>query len=382
MLSKLIIVPNSGLYKKKGTYYIINTLKDFFFDLLQADRNFEIHILAIALTFNKEHFIEKIDNEKIFIHELFSFCTKIHILLLRYINSIFIILKIIRTTKNSFVYIFFPGNISLITSYICLLLKKDFGLYIRGDISSEGIFKKILYKKAIKKAKFCIVTGQKLLNETQKINIKCELVFPMIKFNKEDIGKELKESNTNNYFRFVTVGRLSEAKGIYDLLLAFNNLYKKRNDIELILIGIPPDNEKHRLLNFIDELNIPVIRRIGAIKDEKELKKEYDKANCFILSSHHEGFPRVLYEAMIFGVPIITTDLPGIIHEMKEYINCIKYPVGDTEKLASRMELILLDQNLQSKLSHGGMEFMQDLFKMQRGSHAIQLLDQVRIKTT
>ena len=34
-------------------------------------------------------------------------------------------------------------------------------------------------------------------------------------------------------------------------------------------------------------------------------------ASCFVLSSLHEGQPMVLFEAMILGLPIICTDMPG-----------------------------------------------------------------------
>ena len=41
---------------------------------------------------------------------------------------------------------------------------------------------------------------------------------------------------------------------------------------------------------------------------------------------HHEGFPRVLYEAMASALPIFTTFVGGISGRMKNLDNCIEIP--------------------------------------------------------
>ncbi|HAL9276739.1 TPA: glycosyltransferase, partial [Escherichia coli] len=50
------------------------------------------------------------------------------------------------------------------------------------------------------------------------------------------------------------------------------------------------------------------VHLLGRISNPFPLLK---RADCFVLSSNHEGQPMVLFEAMILDKPIISTDITG-----------------------------------------------------------------------
>ena len=67
------------------------------------------------------------------------------------------------------------------------------------------------------------------------------------------------------------------------------------------------------------------------ISNKEELKSFYDNADIFVFTSHDEGFPRVLYEAMASGMPIFTTFVGGISGRMVDAENCFEIPVKNAE---------------------------------------------------
>ncbi len=76
------------------------------------------------------------------------------------------------------------------------------------------------------------------------------------------------------------------------------------------------------------------------IGETKEVEQYYIAADIFVCSSYNESYPRVILEAMLFQLPIITTPIFGIVEQVIEHINGLFYMPGDIEQLAKHtMEL-------------------------------------------
>jgi len=373
MFKKLNIYLNSAIYIKSSDKYVINSDYRFYKQLLDKG-SIKLSINSMGIVFNKYHYLTKISDKRIRVNILFkSKNGKIKSMLNSFISFFKFGLFQIKE-KKSFNYVSIPGNLPLLILLWLQLLNKKYGLYIRGDVNLQNKYIYLFYIRAIKKAEFCIVTGEKLFNDVLSLNKKVEKVHPMIQFSRDDIldNRILKKRNK---FCFLYVGRFSEDKGIYDLLNSFNSFRPLGYDIELQLVGSPPPGELERFSNFYDGLNNNNIILKGSIKEKEELKYIYINADCFILPSHHEGFPRVLYEAMIFHLPIITSDLPGIRYEMKDNINCLKYPIGDISILTDLMKKIVLQKKIRNKISNEGIKFMHSFFKKNKFTHAVQVLN-------
>lgn len=106
-------------------------------------------------------------------------------------------------------------------------------------------------------------------------------------------------------YNFITMGRLSPEKGQDNLIKAFAQFHKGFPDSKLYILGeglLRKDLEK-----LIVELKVEdSVFLVGQVENPFKLMK---KCDCFVLSSHYEGQPMVLLEAMTLGMKILATDI-------------------------------------------------------------------------
>ena len=108
-----------------------------------------------------------------------------------------------------------------------------------------------------------------------------------------------------NDISFVNMGRLSPEKGQDNLIHAFKRFHENSPNSKLYILGSGPLEADLR--NLIEQLNLnDAVYLLGQQEKPFDILK---KCDCFILSSHYEGQPMVLLEAMTLGMNIIATDI-------------------------------------------------------------------------
>ncbi|WP_029233790.1 glycosyltransferase [Butyrivibrio sp. VCB2006] len=108
----------------------------------------------------------------------------------------------------------------------------------------------------------------------------------------------------DNCINFVSMGRLTYAKGQWHLIRAFAELFKTRKNIRLYILGV---GELEGYLNsLIKDYELEdVVYLVGFIENPYSL---LDKMDVFVFPSLYEGFGNALVEAMACGLPCIATD--------------------------------------------------------------------------
>lgn len=130
-------------------------------------------------------------------------------------------------------------------------------------------------------------------------------VIPDPALSRDDLRK-LSENrlirNSQSGCRFLTVGRLVTQKNQAMLLEAFARHCWP--DDTLVIAGDGP--ERDRLVKLADALGIAEqVRFAGHVENVHAL---YAEADVFTLSSHYEGVPAVVIEALAAGLPIAATN--------------------------------------------------------------------------
>lgn len=108
--------------------------------------------------------------------------------------------------------------------------------------------------------------------------------------------------------RFVLhAARLKAQKNQRLLLEAYATLSAASPNVELLVVG--DGSERAALEAYAHERHLPGARFFGFRKD---VDKFFAVADVFCLTSDREGFPNSLVEALAAGVPVVTTDVPGV----------------------------------------------------------------------
>jgi glycosyltransferase involved in cell wall biosynthesis len=153
--------------------------------------------------------------------------------------------------------------------------------------------------------------------------------------------------------RLLFVGRIEAEKGVPELLEAAELLSRRGVTFELKLVGLGALSEE---LSARFPGDVPgLIRVLGAVEDRAKLMQMFGEADVFVLPTHHEGFPRVLYEAMIKSTAVITTMVGGIPGLMRDGENCLAVRVKDAEGIADAVNRLANDPGLLHALGAAGL---------------------------
>lgn len=144
------------------------------------------------------------------------------------------------------------------------------------------------------------------------------------------------------------VSRLIESKGIFELVQALP-LVQEVVPSRLVLAGDGP--ERARIRALVTELGLTESVELTGYVEGAALARLYASAAVFALpTTHDEGFPTVILEAMAAGLPIVTTRTRGPVDHLVEGTHVFFTPPRDPHALAEQLIRILADSDLGTRL--------------------------------
>ena len=126
------------------------------------------------------------------------------------------------------------------------------------------------------------------------------------------------ECRNVEFLKLISVGRLAPQKGYDRLLPIIKRLYDNGHNISLTILG--EGSERNKLEEYIAKNNLEnIVSLPGFTANPYSIIKEHD---LFVCSSRAEGYSTAVTEALILGLPVITTDCSGmreLLGENNEY---------------------------------------------------------------
>jgi glycosyltransferase involved in cell wall biosynthesis len=155
--------------------------------------------------------------------------------------------------------------------------------------------------------------------------------------------EELKRELGLNGATIAFAGRLTAQKSLERALEAI-----VRTDVQLVIAGEGPDREP--LERRARELGVERrVRFVGAQPRERVVEL-FHAADATILSSSWENFPHTVVEALAVGTPVLAMQAGGVAEVVRDGVNGLLVPAGDTAALAAAVERFFADADLRARL--------------------------------
>jgi glycosyltransferase involved in cell wall biosynthesis len=254
------------------------------------------------------------------------------------IKGIFRVKDQIKKTINEFdpgIVYFVPATSSfgLIRDYYFVKqIKKNWKgkilFHIRSRILEEdwNSKKRKFIEKMFKDQK-AIVLGEELVSDLHGLIPKKDIFILPNAIKNEVSEKELKEimknRKKNRKFQILFLSNMDKTKGWPKLLQACKILKEKEFDFECNFVGEwNSQKDKESFNNFVYQNNLEKNVFAHGKKTGEEKNKFLKEANILVFPTEYklEACPRVILEAMMFGLPVISNKIatiPSIIKEDK-----------------------------------------------------------------
>jgi glycosyltransferase involved in cell wall biosynthesis len=160
--------------------------------------------------------------------------------------------------------------------------------------------------------------------------------------NSQCVGQLPRELGLGTSEVVITVTRMTRGKGIPTLLKAAALVHRARPDVRFLLIG-PRESEGPLAVTQAEiEQHAPYVIATGPRSDVPAL---LGLADVFAFpTAHGEGVPRVLLEAALAGVPIVSTSMPGCCEVIRDGWSGFLVPSHTPDCLAARIIDLLRDR--------------------------------------
>lgn len=356
---KILLYDNTQMIVKSGRYYCATGTGEFAKELVQLGHDVTMFGQQVEDSSSTSSF--DILSAGVIVAGMGRKSNKVLSYLLLYLKSIKYILT------SDFVYLFYPTSYRYLP-FVCRLLGKKYGLYIRGDENVNNKISRFLYKNA-----YVVFTVAKyytdMVNEASKKQ-NGHTIRPMISYTDRDVVTD-RVYKAKEMYNLLFLCRIQKEKGIEELLEALFNLTEKGvKNFHLKVVGGGPYLKQVK--DQVKEYGIEEWVSIeGSVNDEDKKRKYYSEADIYILPTYYrEGFPRTLYEAMIFGTPILTTFVSGIPSLMVDGHNCKRIMEHSVKSIEDGLCFAMNSYDTMGIYANNATQTVLQVINPQRLSHA------------
>ena len=352
---------------KKKILFVGNvpvTFKVFFEDFIKLlNKKINFDILTNTQSLNKKNIISDVKYYHVPIKREIGILSDFYCLLK--------IIKFLKTKKYDLIISITPkaGLLSSIASY--LTFSKNKVHIFTGQVWSN---KKFIYKNLLiffdKVICYCSdflvcdsKAQRKYLYKNNLTKKKIEVIghgsicgVDTKKFNSIRNKKKIRKSlNLNkDHLLLIYVGRINYDKGIHLLLKTFENIYKRYDDLRLIIVG----QDEIDLKNLLNKKYFKIYDRIKVFPFTNNVHQYLKASDIFVFPSYREGFGLSVIEALSCGLPVIVSDTYGLKDSFIDKLNGLRFKTGSVNSFKNRLIKMVENKKLRLKYSNNARKFV------------------------
>jgi glycosyltransferase involved in cell wall biosynthesis len=282
--------------------------------------------------------------------------------------------QIIRTSKQRRIII--TSQDPFEAGVVGYLLKKRFGIPLTVQEHADA-FSLVYWRKESLGNRVRYVIGKYLVQQADVVRVVSKRIEKTIrgirptgkitrlpvaidttKFSFEQFDA-VKKTETEE-FRFLSVARFVPQKNFPIMIRAFAVAYRSNPNLQLQIVGDGPERTKIEAeikKEFPETQKACPVSIIGWSHDVAGLMRE---ADAYLLTSNYEGWARVLIEALLVGLPIVTTDVGCAGEVVEQQVHGLVVPVGDTEAMTGAIVRMSTDKNFYTQIKHNVQEIKRE----------------------
>jgi glycosyltransferase involved in cell wall biosynthesis len=273
------------------------------------------------------------------------------------------------------------GGMSDLTSQLALMAAKIKGrpclIWSEGIESSTSFLGKIvgpLVRILIRKSDGVIVSGSASLKFHQDMGIPVERLTVAVdavdndrilkmaeKYPDREVLKDLLGFKGRKIVLFV--GQMIQRKGPDHLLRAFISLHERIPEATLVMVGDGP--MKSELERMCQVQNIQDVIFTGWLQDDEKIA-QYKTADLFVLPTHEDVWGLVINEAMVMGLPILTTTKAGAYLDLVRECNGRVISDANEQDLFNAMHAMLKDNKSLKGMGDRSREIIMGEFRIEQ----------------
>lgn len=238
------------------------------------------------------------------------------------------------------VVVSFVARVNILTFFALRNSKVFHVVSERNDPKRDkrGLIVKILTKLLYKKADKVIFQSAKARSYFKRL--KNAVIIP----NPVEVSELASATNPN---KIVNVARLSKQKNQKLLIDAFKEVSISHPSAFLEIYG--EGNEEKKILKQIEKLNLT--NKVFLKGVEKNIHESIKDSAIFCLTSNYEGLSNAMLEAMMMGIPCVSTNCLGAEDYIEDGKNGYIVSLNDKNSLVARINELLTDTKKREQFS-------------------------------
>lgn len=183
-----------------------------------------------------------------------------------------------------------------------------------------------------------------------------------------------KPERSDSHPLILTVGRFSYQKNPEMFVRMAAEVAARLPQARFAMVGAgfagPLETQVRRL---VEDKGIADRLEILPWTSKDETLRTISRCTVFVLTSRFEGMPNTLLEALMFGKPVVVTDVDGSRDVIEDGVSGYSVPCDDSSAMAGRVVELLEDRQLAKRLGEKGYDHVRefDVHKNVEALHAV-----------